>query len=325
LDVAASNGQVDALRFLLLKGEEFEHPVDTVAANALDSDGNPLLHRVAWHGHLESSGFLLALRADISASDGEGATALHRAASQGHLPVAAHLIASRADPLGKIGDKETLAGVQPMHLAALGGHVELLGYLNARGAAPDMPIARPRGSSSSHRPVDFASLLGHSSAVMTLRMLAGEPAEEIAANHASLEGDIVAADKILQQACAAGDLNVVEDLLDKEGANVSSCDHGGLSALHHAALGGHAQVAQHLILRAGADPAGGASAPGANRGVSPVHMAALGGHVHMLQLLVGLRADPHAVDRGGLGLQAWAALGGHSSQELTPHHFDTEL
>ena len=55
----------------------------------------------------------------------------------------------------------------------------------------------------------------------------------------------------LMLACAAGHGRIIKLLLRK-GAALNTQDATGLSALHHAVLGGHRAVAQHL-LKAGAD------------------------------------------------------------------------
>src|SRR5262252_2517488 len=95
------------------------------------------------------------------------------------------------------------------------------------------------------------------------------------------------------EACAAGELERVERLLDGGAINDYSAD--GWTPLHLAAFFGHAKVAE-LLLAHDADVAACSRNPNGN---TPLHAALAGNHKFVAGLLIGAGADVNAADANG--------------------------
>jgi ankyrin repeat protein len=95
------------------------------------------------------------------------------------------------------------------------------------------------------------------------------------------------------EACAAGEVERVERLLDGDRVNDHSPD--GWTPLHLAAFFGHARIAEMLLAR-GADAT--VRSRNAN-GNTPLHAALAGNHKLVAGLLVGAGADVNATDSAG--------------------------
>src|SRR5438128_9422721 len=95
------------------------------------------------------------------------------------------------------------------------------------------------------------------------------------------------------EACAAGELERVERLLDRAAINDHSPD--GWTPLHLAAFFGHTKVAE-LLLAHDADVT--ARSRNAN-GNTPLHAALAGNHKMVAGLLIGQGADVNAADTDG--------------------------
>jgi len=92
--------------------------------------GMSALHLAAANGHADLVNFLVFKQCDINKRSGDSLQPLHYACGNGHVDVVAHLLeaGARANERGGGGDP-TPPGVSPLHLAALGGHRELVELL----------------------------------------------------------------------------------------------------------------------------------------------------------------------------------------------------
>lgn len=98
------------------------------------------------------------------------------------------------------------------------------------------------------------------------------------------------------EACAAGELERVERLLDDSaGAAVTGFSDDGWTPLHLAAFFGHAKIVECLLAR-GADVATRSTNPTAN---TPLHAALAANQKMAAGLLLGAGADVNAVDAAG--------------------------
>jgi ankyrin repeat protein len=99
----------------------------------------------------------------------------------------------------------------------------------------------------------------------------------------------------LFEACAAGEYERVERLLEEDPHGVNSFSPDGWTPLHLAAFFGHSKIAEYL-LNHGAD----ARARSKNsNGNTPLHAALAGNHKFAAGVLMGSGADVNAVDAAG--------------------------
>jgi uncharacterized protein len=99
----------------------------------------------------------------------------------------------------------------------------------------------------------------------------------------------------LFEACAAGELERAERLIDDEPASINTFSGDGWTPLHLAAFFGHTKVTE-LLLTSGADVT--ARSKNTN-GNTPLHAALAGNHAFVGGLLMGAGADVDASDAAG--------------------------
>lgn len=99
----------------------------------------------------------------------------------------------------------------------------------------------------------------------------------------------------LFEACAAGELDRVERLLEQPGTDVNAFSADGWTPLHLASFFGHAKVVE-LLLACNADVAARSRNSNAN---TPLHAALAGNNQMVAGLLIGRGADVNAEDAGG--------------------------
>jgi len=97
------------------------------------------------------------------------------------------------------------------------------------------------------------------------------------------------------EACAAGELERVEQRLDADGLAIAAYSDDGWTPLHLAAFFGHPKVVEILLAR-GADARARSHNPTGN---TPLHAALAGNHKMVAGLLVGAGCDVNAADAAG--------------------------
>jgi ankyrin repeat protein len=97
------------------------------------------------------------------------------------------------------------------------------------------------------------------------------------------------------EACAAGELERVERLLNDDGRLVSEYSHDGWTPLHLAGFFGYGKIIELLL---GRDADVGARSRNSN-GNTPLHAALAGNHTFAAGLLIGGGADVNGVDAAG--------------------------
>jgi ankyrin repeat protein len=111
----------------------------------------------------------------------------------------------------------------------------------------------------------------------------------------------------LSDAAQSGDLDRVQQLLDRSRDLASMPDLEGYTPLHYAAYFGHVEMARYL-LGIGADPRAVSMDPLHNQ---PLHAAAASGHREIVALLLEAGADPNADQTGQWTPLHSAAQAGH--------------
>jgi uncharacterized protein len=136
-------------------------------------------------------------------------------------------------------------------------------------------------------------------ALITARARTGESAILTAVYHQQKEiaNLLVArgAPLTIFEACAAGEVERVERLLEADGLAVAAYSDDGWTPLHLAAFFGHAKIAEMLLAR-GADVRARSHNPTGN---TPLHAALAANHKMVAGLLLGADADVNAADAGG--------------------------
>ncbi|MBI3849896.1 MAG: ankyrin repeat domain-containing protein [Verrucomicrobia bacterium] len=262
-------------------------------SNGADVNLNRPLSYAAGDGHKAMVELLLRRGAAVNAVDGAGQTALHRAAERGFLSVAEALLAAKADP--NLRDETARTSLT---LAVENGSRPVAAALLAHGVDPNI-VSRTRKNWGRDRttegaPLHFAVVRGDAAMVsllltnradLTLRNSFGESPLDLAA--------ILGKTAIAAQLLAAG-----------AEANGSEPATGASTPLHHAASGGHRDVAK-LLLEHGANP--NATAVRGQAEVTPLMIAAGNGDAEIVSLLLMHKANPNLLDAQG-NTALWNAI-----------------
>jgi len=271
LHAAAAGGQTAIVDLLLTNGLDVHSKTQA---------GYTALHHAVAGNHREVAELLLAKGADVNAELGKQ-TPLHWAISKQHKDMIAWLLASGANPNADGGDYWGT----PLHWAVWWWDVEAAVLLVSHGG--DIHLKTQKFPYS---PLFDAVLKGNRAMVEALITKTGDTA---AARWAPLQATV-----------ASGDLQAVEDLLDK-GADVNAKDEKGGITLHMAASKGHKDIAELLITR-GAD----VNAESGRRS-TPLHGAAKQGHKALAELLLAKGADVNAKNNEGETPLSMAEERGH--------------
>ncbi len=124
----------------------------------------------------------------------------------------------------------------------------------------------------------------------------------------------------IADAAMAGDIEAVRAQL-RDGADVNQSQGDGMTALHHAALRGDAEMTG-VLLYAGAN----VQATSRLGGYTPLHLASQRGHADVIERLIGAGADPNHATVTGTTPLMFASASGHVSavKQLLAHQVEVD-
>ncbi|XP_048250649.1 uncharacterized protein LOC124152553 [Haliotis rufescens] len=310
LMVAAVNGHRQVFDLLVTRG---------AGVSLVDDGRNNILHVACLGGHVDMVKYVLSQKVtDINSRGPYGRTPLMVAAVNGHRQVFDLLVTQGADVSLEDDGRNNI-----LHVACLGGHVDMVKYVLSQKTA-DINSRGQYGRTL----LMLAVSAGHR---QVFDLLVREGAD------VSLEDDD--GDNILHMACLGGHVHMVKyvltqkvafingrgqhgrtpmmiaaenghrqvfDLLVTEGADVYLLDSDGDNILHVACLGGHVDMVKYVLSQKIAD----INSRG-QYGETPLMKAAEKGHRQVFNLLVTRGAGKSLVDDGRNSILHVACLGGH--------------
>jgi len=253
--------------------------------NALDNMFRTPLHWAAVFGHSAIVSMLLNSKADASSSDSVGATPLHYAVLNNFAEtVEVFLLCAY------VKDETDNEGHSAFLWAASSGADESISCFIRHGV--DLMQVDKHGATAVHA----AASAGHTSTVQLL--LKSDAATLTDAKDLTKRTP-------LSHACEMGHVKVIETLIANGACVNDGQDQDGLSLLHWAAIGGHADVCQLLIM-AGMD-----NDKRDIAGRTALHYAAYGGYVNCMLVLLENEAECSSQDSEGVTSLHWACSKGH--------------
>ncbi|XP_039593324.1 transient receptor potential cation channel, subfamily N, member 1 isoform X2 [Polypterus senegalus] len=297
LHVAALSGQLDVCSTLLnIKAD----------INATDIHGQTPLHLAAENDHSEVVKLFLKHKPELATTaNEEGSTCAHIAASKGSVAVIKELL--KFNKNGVTSARNKTNDSSPLHLAAAGGHTDVVKVLLEAGASASEENAE--GMTAVH----LAAKYGH---INVLDALKGTMSFKIHSTKTGLTA--------LHVAAQFGQVDFVREILTKVPATVQSevpqstmegrlirehTSESGYTPLHLAAQSGHENLVRLLLNYPGVQ----ADAQTHLQGSTPLHLAAQNGHTAVVGLLLS-KSTSHLLlkDKRGRTCLHLAAANGHS-------------
>jgi ankyrin repeat protein len=294
---------------------------EEVNIDAADTNGwTPLPHATAGQ-HLDVVRRLIDESTVVTAKDADGRTALHHASIAGHIEVVRLLLEREKDDEKRDLDHKDEDGRTALFHAELNDHLDIVELLAKEGASLDCTDENREN-------------------VLSRAIARGdmESVRRLVALGAAVSGEHIFH---LHQACAAGNVELVRLLLEREKDDekrvLSQVDLSGLTPLHHAEHNGHRAVTELLaeahanmnmtngsdetVLDRAIDEGDEASvrrlvalgATVSGEYLTYLHKASAAGSVAMVELLLELGADVDATDDSGGSAMFYAECNGHDA------------
>ncbi|XP_022097081.1 transient receptor potential cation channel subfamily A member 1-like [Acanthaster planci] len=257
LHLAASQGSLPIIKLLL------SPPGSEATLSMCDVEKMTPLHRAAMFDHVDVVEFLIAQGADMDAVDKNGYSPVLRAVSRGSFRSALLLNKNGADCRLRDCQNRNI-----LHLAVLSGKDLMKCGLTALKS--DIPVLLNDVDNRGCTPIHYATRDGNIKSVKSLIELG-----------ATVNLKDFKKQSPLHFAAKYGRFNSCKRLLDSSiGPNIiNDIDGEGMTALHIAALNGHAKVIQLLLLR-------GALLHRDYKGRTPLHLAAMAGYQECMKILL---------------------------------------
>ncbi|XP_022744353.1 ankyrin-3-like [Durio zibethinus] len=319
------DGSMDGIREVLERSDPAWNPADSV-----DSQGQTLLHIAIAQSRPDIVQLLLEFEPDVEFQSRSGSTALEAAAGFGEELIVELLLAHKAST-----ERSEFSNWGPIHLAAVGGYIEVLRLLLLKGAnvdaltkdgntalhlsveerkndctclllangsEPDVRNARD-GDTALHIAAglgdeQMVKLLLQRGANKDIRNKKGKTAYDVAAEygHISLFDALKLGDNLCL-AARKGEVRTIQRLIEK-GAVINGRDQHGWTALHRASFKGRIDAVRMLIDK-------GIDVDSKDEdGYTALHCAVESGQTEVVELLVKKGADAEArTNKGVTALQ----------------------
>nr|XP_033785571.1 serine/threonine-protein phosphatase 6 regulatory ankyrin repeat subunit A-like [Geotrypetes seraphini] len=317
LHLAALNGQLDVCNSLLILKAD---------ADATDIQGQTPLHLAAENDHSDVVKLFLKHKPElVTSANVEGFTCAHIAATKGSVAVIKEFLkfnkASVTNPRNKTNDST------PLHLAASGGHAEVVKILLEAGASASdengegmtaIHLAAKNGHinvleslknnvsfriASSKTGFTALHVAAHFSQVDFIReiltgmpaTMCSEPPKSSSETQHNKEHTSESGYTPLHLAAQSGHENLVRLLLNYPGVQVDmSTNLQGSTPLHLAAHNGHTVVIGLLLSKSTSQ-----LHLKDKRGQTCLHLAAANGHIETIRTLLGHGAEINVTDKNG--------------------------